>query len=333
MFSLQLQKQVGNDIFTAGFVGNQGRRIPTIQNLNQPISSSRTAPFPLASSAPWMAGVGIGEALPSANSLWLAGEATYARKLTHGLSANINYTWSRWSGEDTGTSECVYDGCPMDTGSGSTTSVQGWQQYNYDGYTTHRAAGMVTYNVPYGQHLHGVAGAVAKGWTLNGTGYWQTGPWAEIHSGLGLTGFHGRGLNDFPDRVAGVSPKGSHCASGTWFNTCAFKAQTPGTLGNAVGNQIEGPRTRDADLALGKMFSLFENLKLQFRAECFNFTNTPNYSSGTGPGHGPGPGSSIAYTINAVDSNGIATTTGGFGSITSVSNDPREFQFGLKLIY
>jgi hypothetical protein len=333
MFSLQLQKQVANNVLTAGFVGNQGRRIPTIQNLNQPISSSPTAPFPLASSAPWMAGVGIGEALPSANSLWLAGEATYARKLTHGLSANINYTWSRWSGEDTGTSECVFDGCPMDTGSGSTVPVHGWQQYNYDGYTTHRAAGMVTYNVPYGQNLHGVLGAAAKGWTLNGTGYWQTGPWAEIHSGLGLTGFHGRGLSDFPDRVAGVSPKGPHCASGTWFNTCAFKAQTQGTLGNAIGNQIEGPRTRDADLALGKIFSLYENLKLQFRAECFNFTNTPSYSSGTGPGHGPGPGASIAYTINAVDANGIATTTGGFGSITSVSNDPREFQFGLKLIY
>jgi hypothetical protein len=332
-FSLQLQKQVANNILTAGFVGNQGRRIPTGQNINQPISA--TAPFPMYSSAtPWMNNVSLTENLASATSLWLAGEATYARKLSHGLSANINYTWSRWSGQDTGGTDCVLDGCPMDAGNGSTVPVQGWQQYNYDGYTTHRAAGMVTYNIPYGQHLNRVLGAAAKGWTLNGTGYWQTGAWNEIKSNVSYSGINARGLNDFPNRVPGVSLKPAHRTLQEWFNISAFEHQASGTLGNAKGNQVEGPRTRDADLSLGKIFSLYENLKLQFRAECFNFTNTPNYASAAGGGPGPGGGgNAAAYTISSYDSNGIATAANGFGSFTIVSNDPRIFQFGLKLIY
>jgi hypothetical protein len=333
-FNLQLQKQMGNNIFTAGFVGNLGRRQPTSQNLNdpnEPISAGGVYPLVTASTQ-YMSGVYVGEAMSAVNTDWLAGEATYERRLTHGLSANVNYTWSRSEGESNGASECVYNGCPMDNGQGGVTLINGWKQYNWNGSTSHRAAGMVTYNLPFGKSLHGVAGAVVSGWALNGTGWWQTGAWNSVTSGVnqsGMGSFAKMGT-EYPDKIAGVSTKLHHPTLNEWFNISAFALQTANTLGNARLNLIEGPRSRNADLGLGKIFSLAEGFKLQFRAEAFNLTNTPNYDPPPPPGGGMGGGE---YSISSFNDAGVATSSGGFGSITSVANDPRVFQFGLKLIY
>jgi len=96
-------------------------------------------------------------------------------------------------------------------------------------------------------------------------------------------------------------------------------------------------------MSLGKTFSLMEGFKLQFRAESFNVLNMPNYaggSSGGGPGGGgppgggpPGGGGGGTYSISNYNPDGSPDTSSGFGSVTSASNQPRIFQFGLKLIY
>jgi len=107
-------------------------------------------------------------------------------------------------------------------------------------------------------------------------------------------------------------------------------------LGNAYqnANYVQGPRARDADLSLGKIFSLYEGFKLQFRAEAFNVFNTPNYDPPPGPPPGGGGGGGGGeYAISSYGPNGIATNGSGFGEITSVANQSRIFQFGLKLIY
>ncbi len=355
-FNLQLQKQIGNNIVTAGFVGNLGRRQTSMQNINQPISGANyhAGIFPLATqSAPWMTNVTLAEQISGGNSAWEAGEATYERHLTNGLSASVNYTWARSEAQGTGVSECPVAGCPMDNGSGTPILLNGWTQYNYTGSTSHVLAGMVSYNIPFGKSLQGIAGAAAKGWALNGTGSWQTGPWQQVTSsqnGSGLLNATTIGMgakgSEFPNKVPGVSTKPANQSLSNWINPNAFALQTSGLLGNAKFNDVQGPRVRDADLSLGKTFSLLEGFKLQFRAEAFNFTNTVNLSLGSsgggppppgggGPG-GPGGGGTTAitaYTGNTAGS--LATTAGGFGAITSTagSYNPRTFQFGLKLIY
>jgi len=65
---------------------------------------------------------------------------------------------------------------------------------------------------------------------------------------------------------------------------------------------------KNLDLSLSKAFTLTERLRLQFRAETFNFTNTPAFGQ---------PGT----TLNGP----------GVGQITSAA-DPRRIQFGLKLV-
>jgi hypothetical protein len=82
------------------------------------------------------------------------------------------------------------------------------------------------------------------------------------------------------------------------------------TYGNAGRNLLHGPHLFTSDLSVFKNFSLTERARLQFRAEFFNFTNSPQFSN----------------------PNGVWSTSA-FGSISSTSVENRDIQFGLKLSF
>jgi hypothetical protein len=62
-----------------------------------------------------------------------------------------------------------------------------------------------------------------------------------------------------------------------WFDTTAFVAQTPGTLGDEPRNYLRGPQYRHLDASITKEFDLGGSRRLEFRVEAFNLTNTPNF--------------------------------------------------------
>jgi hypothetical protein len=80
-------------------------------------------------------------------------------------------------------------------------------------------------------------------------------------------------------------------------------------FGNAPRNAVIGPGLVDLDLSLQKEETLHEDLKLQFRFDVFDALNHPNLNL---PGR-------IFGASN-------------FGVIQS-SQDPRELQFALKLMF
>jgi hypothetical protein len=109
-----------------------------------------------------------------------------------------------------------------------------------------------------------------------------------------------------------------------WFNVAAFQIQNAGTLGNERRNQLYGPHYSHLDLSLFKDFPLRQNWgKVQFRAECFNLTNTPAFGFPNNVMSG-NPGD-----LGSSAGNGGS----GFGSIYSMSANylPRAYQFALKL--
>ena len=92
-----------------------------------------------------------------------------------------------------------------------------------------------------------------------------------------------------------------------FINTPAFTIQTTGPRSPDVRNDF----TRNLDIVLVKTFtpSIVEHkVDIQFRAECFNLTNTAQFNSPNG-------------TVSSQS----------FGQVTSQRSVPREFQFGLKV--
>jgi hypothetical protein len=73
---------------------------------------------------------------------------------------------------------------------------------------------------------------------------------------------------------------------------------------------VRADGVRSWDFSLFKSFPIHESIRAEFRAEMFNFTNTPNFAA---------PGQSF----------GSAT----FGVVNSQANLPRQVQLGLKLYY
>ncbi len=88
-----------------------------------------------------------------------------------------------------------------------------------------------------------------------------------------------------------------------WFDASAFVLPAPFTYGDSGGNILREGSYRNLDFSLFKRFGD----KLEFRAECFNLTNTPSFNA----------------PASAID-------TATAGRVTSTFSTPRQFQFGLK---
>jgi hypothetical protein len=101
------------------------------------------------------------------------------------------------------------------------------------------------------------------------------------------------------------------CASTT--EPVAFIQQQNNTLRTLSGRfpTLRPPKVPNADVSLFKAFVLHETLRLQFRAEAFNFTNSPQLGN-----------PSTSLTSTAAGSIGLTQ-----------SNDPRNVQLSLRLSF
>jgi hypothetical protein len=170
--------------------------------------------------------------------------------------------------------------------------------------------GSVTYNLPfgpsYGVGRTGLVGRLVGGWKLNAI--------VSVQSGLPLAVTQATNYNSFagfsvqrPNLVG--NPVLDNPSTSMWFNTAAFQAAPQFTIGTASRNPVRAPGVRDMDLALIKLTKLTEGTNLEFRAEFFNFTNTPPL------------GAPAVVLGNA-----------GFGTITS-AGDPRVVQLAMKFTF
>jgi hypothetical protein len=121
-------------------------------------------------------------------------------------------------------------------------------------------------------------------------------------------GITNAGGADRPNRIADGTLPSDQRSIDLWFDVNAFRVQPQFTYGNSGRDILFGPGLRNLDLSIGKSFPIGETRRLQFRAESFNFTNTPAFGL-------------PSRNINSP----------GVGTITS-ADDPRRLQFGLKFI-
>jgi hypothetical protein len=84
-------------------------------------------------------------------------------------------------------------------------------------------------------------------------------------------------------------------------------------------NTLIGPGVADVDFSVMKDFHFTEEKNLQFRAECFNIANHPNFQS---------PSTTTRQIFNLA---GQLSSTAGV--LTSTTTNSRQIQFGLKFIF
>ncbi|MGC2791095.1 MAG: carboxypeptidase regulatory-like domain-containing protein [Candidatus Sulfotelmatobacter sp.] len=209
-------------------------------------------------------------------------------------------------------------------------SVQDWRNLSYEHAISpqdlkYSFTGQVSYDLPIGKgqaiNLHGVANAIAGGWTTNGILYLSTG--VPIHapsSGNPLTPFNQRS-----DMVCNPAQGAPHTVD-DWFNINCFVQ--PGSENGGNPNPyipgtapvyLDNVRTRGArnlDLSVYKTFKFTETKALRFDISGYNMTNYAQYGY---------------PSVNSVV--GVASEGESFGVISNNVNTPRQFQFGARFTF
>src|SRR5262249_363153 len=180
-------------------------------------------------------------------------------------------------------------------------------------HNAHRWINTFLYDLPVPKHK-GASSAIFGDIQLSGILSMQSafpftvnvsGDTAGIGAGTG-------GILIRPNYVYGsnVELSGSERSASRFFNTAAFALPATATFGNLGRNTIAGPSLTNLDMVIAKNIALTEAVLVQLRVECFNLFNHPNYNI-------------VGRIINDP-----AT----FGRVLS-QLDPRQLQFGLKLVF
>lgn len=163
------------------------------------------------------------------------------------------------------------------------------------------------YDLPAGKGKkyanQGVSSVILGNWQINGVFASYMGRPFTVGADGGTLNAPGNGqtadqVKDTVNRVGSLDE---------FYDRTAFARVTDVRFGTVGRNTLRGPGAVNIDMALFRDFPIGERLKLQFRAESFNFTNTPHF---TNP----------ASSVNAAN----------FMRITSAQPDQRTFRFGLR---
>jgi hypothetical protein len=259
---------------------------------------------------------------PTGTGQYNAMQATVERRFGQGLQVTVNYTFSKTIG--------------VTDNSENNPRVQAFQYYNLNRALvnfdrTHNLQMSTVWQLPFGKGKHwatgGVASALLGGWQMNNILSFMTGtPFSVTSSGTSLD------LPGSTQRADLIKPSvaklGGAGRGQAFFDPLAFAPVTDARFGTAGFNLLRGPGLNNWDFGLFREFRATERFRVQFRAEAFNFSNTPHFAN---------PGANVSNL--QLNPDGSVRSLGGFGEITSTVSlaregiDERQFRFGLRLSF
>ncbi len=358
-WNLNIQEALGTK--TTGLIAYVGSR--AVHNLMQTDDSSIVLPMtktpegylwpcaPSTISPPCTSGGGtilnpnfgrVPVTLWNSDAVYHALELQVVRRISHGLSGQVSYTWGR----------------SIDTASGSTDGDQfrnGLSSLYFfdprlrrgpsDFNQTHNVVMSYTWEIPTSKGLSGVLGWAASGWEFGGILQANTGTPFSVTIAPDPLGINSTDPIDFPNKVPGCNPVhgglnylnlncftlpvatpdiASMCAP---FGANATPAAPiPGTcanlLGNSGRNSIIGPGLVNFDMSLFKtnhISRISDLFNIQFRVEAFNVFNHANFN----------PPTSNSQIFNG-DGTPVGPTA---GLLDSTSTTSRQVQLAIKVLW
>jgi hypothetical protein len=307
-WNINLQRELAsNMVISVAYVGGKGTYVDVVGlNINQAVPGPGAVvsrrPYPNLSDA-----TGV---VPWGNSIYNSLQTSFERRMGT-VRFSGAWTWAH-SIDDT-------------SGESSNSPIQNSrnlaaQRASSTFDVRHKLSISSTVELPFGKGRHWLGTAArpvqwaAGGWQVNAIGTFMTGlPFTPTMQTNNLNTGTG---SQFPNRIASGELAASQRTIDRWFDASAFAAPGQYIFGNSGRNILYGPGTRQVDLSLFKDFVFAEGRRLQFRAEAFNVSNTPQFNN---------PNASIGFT-------GVARITSA-GSPTVYQRTSRQVQLALKLYF
>jgi hypothetical protein len=311
--NLTVQRDIGAGFNgQAAYVASRGIRQTAILNINASGpggGNNGRALFPKFGRI-----ANVSQFSPFNTATYNALQTQLTRRMSGGSLLGVAYTFSKTINyADNSDSGLTWNWVPM---WGRNRALAGFDR-------THNLQIYGVYELPFGRGKkwaqQGVANILAGGWQLNGIVSRMSGtPFTVASSG---TSVNAPGNTQTADQVKPeVQILGGHGLGQSYFDPYAFAPVTDVRFGNTGRNILRGPGFFNTDASLFRNFAVTERFKLQFRADVFGLTNTPQFAN---------PGATVS---SAIRNEGTIRSLNGFTEITSASGE-RQFQFALKLMF
>jgi hypothetical protein len=312
-YNLAVERTLGvGFIYQIGYVGSHTVRAPTQFNINTAAPGTGTAGQPIH--AAFGNASSIYSYIPFAWANYNALQTQVVRRVKR-ASIGVFYTYSKTMDfADNG-----YAGSPFFLY--APVIDRNYALASFD--LKHNFETYATYDLPFGKGqkllANGIMAAIAGGWEVSTVLSRLSGqPFTVTASGASL---NAPGNSQTANQlVPKVKILGGHGTGHPYFDPNAFAPVTTVGFGTGGRDDVRGPGFFDLDANIVRTFDLTERFKLQFRAEAFGLTNTPQFAN---------PSANVS---NATFTNGVVTNLNGYDTITS-STGQRQLRFAAKLTF
>jgi hypothetical protein len=295
-FSVQRQLPASWNL-TLAYVGTKGTKLNAQPDINRPVPGTT----PIAQRRPYPRFTSIQEVQHRQSSIYHGLQVTAERRLASTMTMLAAYTYSHAIDENSGPFNI-----PME--------VRNFRLDRGDADFDVRQRLALSWNWMLPIKVEGAANHVAGGWQVNGI--------LSLYDGLpfsvgSATNSLNIGSGTRADRLREGALPAEERSIDRWFDVTAFAPPGPQQFGNGGRNILRGPGTKQLDFSLFKEFPFDgESKRVQFRAEFFNISNTPQFNNPNATVGAPGAG-----TIRSA------------GAPLTFQRTSRQIQLALKLYF
>jgi hypothetical protein len=259
-FAAGVERQLGGDfVASVDFIGNIGRNIAVLRNLNQPANGNGARPYPNFAHIQWRDPIG--------ESSYKGIDVSVEKRLSKGYSFRVAYTLG--DAQDQAPEHlAATSGRQQDT-----NNIDAWKgPADFD--IRHRLVTNFVVQPPIGDgravNLGKVGNALLGGWTVAGIYTARSGrPFTVTQGGI-------EGATWMPNLVG--DPDGQKTVE-SWFNASAYQRVAAGTFGDNTRNSLRGPGYVTFDMSLQRRVSFTSRIAATLRWDVFNMFDRANFGN------------------------------------------------------
>ena len=259
-FAAGIERQIGGDFAASvDFIGNLGRNIAVLRNLNQPANGNGARPYPDFAHIQWRDPIGT--------SRYRGMDVSLEKRYSKGYSVRVAYTLGD-ARDQAPEHLAATSGRQQDT-----NDIDAWEgPADFD--IRHRLVTNFVVQPPIGAdravNLGRVGNALLGGWTVAGIYTARSGrPFTVTQGGI-------EGATWMPNLVG--DPSGQETVD-SWFNPAAYQRVAAGVFGNNTRNSLRGPGYVTFDMSLQRRVNFTGRIAATLRWDVFNMFDRANFGN------------------------------------------------------